>query len=108
MDINPTEIHERLVKLGTTWAECKYAADLLEDSRKPLLAKLGSQCNEKAQSAREAYAMAHPDYEEHCKKTAEALKQQAIAKVRYESALNYVELLRTMAANERAANRSAT
>lgn len=108
MDINPTEIHEKLVKLGEDWAHKKYAEDLLEHARKPLLAKLGAQSNEKSQNAREAYALSHEDYKEHCEALAKAAEQTAIAKVRYESALNYLELLRTVSANERAANRSAT
>jgi hypothetical protein len=106
--INAFEIHERLVKLGEDWAHKKYAEDLLESARKPLLAKLGTQCNEKSQNAREAYALAHDDYKEHCEELAKAAEQTAIAKIRYESALNYIELIRTQSANERAAMREAT
>lgn len=105
MDIKPTEIYERLVKLGTEWATCKYAADLLEDSRKPLLAKLGAQSNQTSQNAREAFAFSHSDYEEHCKKLAEATKEEAIAKIKYQAAITYTEMLRTVAANERYATR---
>lgn len=101
------EIYEKLIKLGTDWAECKYAADLLEDGRKPLLAKLGSQANQPSQNAREAFAYSHPDYEEHCKKLAAASKSEAIAKVKYASAQTYTDLMRTIAANERATNRVA-
>jgi hypothetical protein len=108
MHINALEIHERLVKLGTEWAECKYASDLLDDSRRPLLAKLGAESGEKSQNAREAYALSHQDYAEHCKAIAEAAKRTAIAKIKYESALNYVELLRTQAANDRHASKVAT
>jgi len=107
MDINPMEIYEKLVKLGTEWAECKYAADLLENARKPLLSKLGSASNQSSQNAREAYAYSHPDYAEHCEKIAEANKIEAIAKVKYSSAQTYADLMRTVAANERAANRNA-
>jgi hypothetical protein len=105
MQINPSEIYEKLVKLGTEWAECKYAADLLEDARKPILAKLGSQSNASSQNAREAFALSHADYEEHCKKLATALKAEAIAKVKYSSAITYADLMRTVAATERAANK---
>lgn len=108
MQINPSEIYEKLVKLGVEWAECKYAADLLEDARRPLLAKLGAQSNEKSQNAREAFALQHADYEEHCKKLAEASKAEAIAKVKYSAANTYVDAMRTVAANERAADRNAT
>lgn len=108
MDINPKDIYEKLVKLGTEWAECKYASDLLDDGKKPMISKLGAECPEKSQSAREAHAFAHPKYEEYCKKLAEANKAEAVAKVKYSSAITYADLMRTVAANERATNRSAT
>lgn len=106
--IDPKELSRWLVELGTDWAEKKHASDLLEDARKPLLAKLGAQCSKDAQSARDAYALAHPDYEGHCKAIADAAREAAIAKIKYEAALNYIELLRTASANERAALREAT
>lgn len=108
MDINPKEIYENLVTLGTEWAQAKYAHDLLEDARKPLLAKLGAQSNQTTQSAKESYAYSHESYAEHCQKAAEAARIEAIAKVRYNSAITYADLMRTVAANERAANRVAT
>lgn len=107
MHIDPSEIYLRLVSLGTDWAEKKYAADLLEDARKPLIAKLGSQSNEKSQNAREAFALSHADYEEHCKLLALAAKDEAIAKVKYAAANTYADLMRTVAANERAVTRYA-
>ena len=108
MDIDPKEIYEKLVKLGTEWAQCKHAADLLENARKPLLAKLGTQSNEKSFNARESYALSHADYEEHCKKLADASRDEAIAKVKYSAANTYADLMRTVAANERQTNRYAS
>lgn len=107
MDINPKDIYEKLVKLGTEWAQCKYASDLLEDARKPLLSKLGAESNASSQSAREAYAQAHEKYEEHCQKIAKANLAENIAKVKYSSAITYADLMRTVAANERSTNRMA-
>lgn len=105
MDINPKDIYEKLVKLGVEWAECKYASDLLEDGKKPLISKLGAESNEKSHSAKEAYAYAHDSYTDHCKLLAEANKAEAIAKVKYHSAITYADLMRTVAANERQANK---
>ena len=107
MNINPTEIYERLVKLGTEWAEAKYAHDLLEDGRKPLLSKLGAESGLSSQSAREAYAYAHDDYAGFCKDLASAALAEAKAKVKYNSAITYADLMRTVAANERAAHKVA-
>lgn len=108
MDIDPKEIYERLVKLGVEWAECKYAADLLEDARKPLLSKLGAESNASSQNAREAYALSHDKYEAHYKAIAEANKAEAIAKVKYAAANTYADMMRTVSANERQANRYAS
>jgi hypothetical protein len=108
MDINPKELSQWLVELGTEWAEKKYASDLLEDAKKPLLASLGAQSNEKSQNAREAYALSHEDYKDFCQTLANAAKLTAIAKIKYEAANSYIEMLRTTAANERASNRVAT
>lgn len=108
MQLDPNEIYEKLVTLGTEWAEAKYAADLLDKATKPLIAKLAADSNESSQSAKEAFAHRHSDYKEHCKILAKAEKDEAIARVKYHSAITWSELIRTVAANERAANRSAT
>jgi len=106
--ISPKDLSQWLVELGTDWAHKKRASELLESARKPLLARLGAQSNEKSQNAREAYALSHKDYENHCKEIADAQEQTDIAKIKYESAQAYIELLRTLSANERAAMREAT
>lgn len=106
--MNPNEIHQKLVTLGEGWAEMNYAADLLEESKKPLLAQLMAKSAQTSIAAKEADALAAPEYDEHIKKMCKARMQANKAKVQHESAKVWVELLRTQSANERAANKVAT
>lgn len=108
MQLDPKEIFEKLTTLGNRWADARYEAELLEDYTKPLLAKLGTQSNEKSQNAREAYAYSHDEYEAHRFEKANARRLEAKARVEYAAAQSWVEVMRTVAATERAANRSAT
>lgn len=101
----PQDIYEDLVKLGTEWADAEEVADLLEETKKTLIAQLAAECQEKSVAAKEAYAYAHKEYVEHLKVMTSARKTANRAKVRYDSRRVFAELLRTQAATERAANR---
>jgi len=105
--MNPHDIHEKLVTLGEAWAEAQAAAELLEENKKPLLSQLSTESNESSSSAKEMFALRHPDYKSHLEIMVRARKGANKAKVRYDSAKVWVDLLRTQNANERAANRSA-
>jgi hypothetical protein len=83
------------------------AADLLEETKKSLIAELMTECNEKSSSAKETYALHQKRYRDHIESMVVARKAANKAKVRYDSAKVWVDLLRTQNANERAANRSA-
>jgi|SRR6185369_5679495 len=106
--MNPQDIHEKLVTLGEAWAEAQAAAELLEENKKPLLSQLSVECNESSAAAKEAFALRHPDYKKHLDIMVKSRKAANKARVRYDSAKVWVDLLRTLNANERAANRSAT
>lgn len=93
--------------MGEAWANTQAAAEILEETKKTLIAQLSLQCNEKSIAAKEMFAYAHPDYTEHLQAMNAARKDANKHKVRYESAKVWAELKRTEAANERAANRSA-
>lgn len=105
--IDTNDIHEKLVTLGEAWAESQAAAELLEENKKPLLSQLSTECNAESATAKEAYALRHEDYKKHLDIMVKARKAANKAKVRYDSAKVWVDLLRTQNANERAANRSA-
>jgi len=105
--IDPNEIHEKLVTLGEEWADAQAAAELLEETKKPLLSQLSTECNEQSAAAKEAFALRHPDYRKHIEIQVKARKAANKAKVRFDGAKVWVDLLRTQNANERATNRSA-
>ena len=99
--LNPHDIYERLVTAGEDWADQQAAAELLEETKKSLLSNLATEIDG-SQAAKEAFALRHPDYEKHIKTMVNARKAANKAKVRYDSAKIWSELLRTQNANERA------
>ena len=107
-DFNPRDIYERLERLGTDWANKKAIAEIAEETRKTLLAQLAYKSNESSVAAREQHALRHEDYLDHVNRMVEARREENIARVKYDAAKVWVECERTVAANERAANRSAT
>lgn len=105
--INPHDIHERLCSLGQAWAKANYEADLLEETKKTMLAKIMNGI-EGSNAAREMEAQANPLYHDHIARMCKAREAANIAKVKYDSAKMWAELMRTQAATERAANKYAT
>lgn len=85
-----------------------YAAELLEETKKTLLAQLMAKSSKTSVAAAESEALASDAYDEHIRKMVKCRMQANKAKVGYDSAKVWAELKRTEAANERAANRSAT
>lgn len=106
--LNPDSIHQRLTELGDQWANMNAAAEILEENKKTLISQLSCECDDKSMSAKESYAFRHPDYIQHVKEMVCARKEANRSKVNYDNAKIWAELKRTEAANERAANRSAT
>jgi uncharacterized protein (DUF849 family) len=105
--LNPFEIHEKLQTLGLEWADSNSAADILEEVKKVVLAQLITGL-EGTHAAKEQQALANPAYKEHLTMMCEARRKANAAKVKYESAKVWAELMRTQAATERQANRYAT
>lgn len=106
--LNADNVHEKLVTIGEGWSEMNYAAELLEETKKTLLAQLTLKSSGSSMAAKETEALASGDYDEHIRKMVKARMQANKCKVKYDSAKVWAELKRTEAANERAANRSAT
>ena len=104
--LNPDEIYARLVALGDEWAEQDAAANLYDETRKPLLARLGAvhiARNPSASQARaDAVALASPEYREHVEKWVEARKAALRARVRYESGKIWASHVQSANANKRA------
>lgn len=108
MTINPHDLHRRLVDTGEAWADAQAAAELLEETRKVVIAQLMADSPEHSATAKEAWALRQEAYQKHITGMVQARKAANRAKVQYESAKVFCELLRTQNANERAANRHAT
>ena len=104
--INPNEIYERLVEAGDEWADKNAAAEILEEVKKIELSKLMNGL-EGSHAEKERQALINPLYRAFLARMVEARKEANKAKVKYESAKMFSELLRTKAATERAANRNA-
>lgn len=107
MTLEPDKIYQKLVEMGDIWMEARFKAEQLDKGTKPLLSLLGFNSNEKSQAAKESWAYRHDDYKKHCQELAEANLAEGKARIRYHAAETKVELMRTVAANERAANKVA-
>jgi hypothetical protein len=94
-------LHNRMVQLGEIWAEKNAAADLLEESRKTVLAELQLH-TEGGVAERERRALADPQYEVHINAMCEARKQANIARVHYDAAKAWVEMSRSIESTRRA------
>lgn len=104
LDFEPDEVERELRRLGEDYAQANAGANLLEHLRKVLLAKLanGAPDDYRSESARERWAHAHPDYEEHVNQMVEARAAADTARARLVSYQEWVGLKRTAAATERA------
>ena len=95
------QIHERLVTAGESWADLDAAASLLEETKKSVLAELMNKA-EGSMAARESEALADAVYRHHVTTMVTARKEANRAKVRYDSAKAWVELMRTQESTRRA------
>ena len=102
--INPGEVFERLTSLGSEWADALAAASLLEETSKPLVAKLtiGFMEGGVARVLAETEALASDEYRRHIERMVAARREANVARVRYQSAQVWAELLRSANANRRA------
>lgn len=99
--MNTEEIHDRLVAAGEDWADLDAAASLLEETKKSVLAELMNKA-EGSVAARESEALANPVYKHHVTTMVAARKDANRAKVKYDSAKAWCELVRTQEATRRA------
>lgn len=100
--LNPNEIAERMRLAGEEWADLDAAANMLEETRKTVLAELVNLSQGGSMSAKESEALAHPDYKAHIVSMVNARKDANKAKVKYDSARTWTELVRTFEATKRA------
>lgn len=100
MNLNPDEIYERLRIAGEEWADNDAAANLLEETKRTLLAELKTGFTG-SDAERERNALATAEYKLHLKNMTAARKTANRSKVRYETGKVWAELMRTKSANMR-------
>lgn len=101
---NLDHVHARLVALGTDWAEKDAAAQLLDETRRSVRAQIAMSYMVEAKTAAKAELMAEADerYVDHVKAMVEAKRKSNIARVNFDAAKAWLELLRTKEASRRA------
>jgi hypothetical protein len=104
--MNPKSVYERLVTVGSDWADKEHAANLLEAAVKSVKAKIALQHKDAGCGVAEAEMRAEADYEyRKLREDAIDARMEAIkAKVVYDAAKLSFEAWRTEQANERAAS----
>jgi hypothetical protein len=101
MAFSPNEIAERMRLAGEEWSDLDCAANLLEESRKSVLAELVNQSKGSSIAAKESEALADPAYKLHITNMVNARRDANRARVRYDTAKAWVELVRTSEATKR-------
>lgn len=102
MRFDPSEIAERMRLAGEEWADLDAAANMLEETRKSVLAELVNQASGGSIAARESEALADPAYKLHITNMVNARKEANRARVKFDTAKAWVELVRTSEATKRA------
>jgi len=102
MRFDPTEIAERMRLAGEEWSDLDAAANMLEETRKSVLAELVNQSKGGSIAAKESEALADPAYKLHITNMVNARKEANRARVKYDTARAWVELVRTSEATKRA------
>jgi hypothetical protein len=100
--MDPDKIHHALIKAGEEWADAEAAAELLEETRKSVLARLMNEQSVPAVAAKEMLALADPSYSEFVAGMVKARKAANKAKVKYDSAKILAELRRSQESTRRA------
>lgn len=100
--MDPDKIYESLVKAGEDWADAQAAADLLEETRKSVLARLMNLSAVASIAGKEMMALADPEYTGFLEGMVQARKVANKARVRYDSARILSELRRSQESTRRA------
>jgi len=96
-------LYHRMQHLGSRWADLHAEAELLEESKKCVLATITLHYMNDGdnKSAGEAKAFAAPEYKEHVTKMVEARRRANQAKVEFEGIKTHMNLTRTYEASRR-------
>jgi hypothetical protein len=98
---NPEYIFRQLNETGDAWVDKNAAAEILEETKKTVLAELMNAL-EGPKTEREARALADPTYKLHLTNMVTARKEANRARVKYDSMKVLAEMRRTEASTRRA------
>ena len=101
-NLNPEKIYNSLIESGESWADLQAAAELLEESKKSVLAELANKCPENSLGARESLALADPVYRLHLVNMVAARQAATRARVRYDALKVLADMRRTIESSRRA------
>lgn len=99
---DPDQLHARLVDLGEQWCDANAAADILEETRKSVLAEVMATSNAKSRAEREDSALSSTVYKDHLRAMVDARRLANRSRVKYDAAKIKVELMRSMESTRRA------
>ena len=100
-DFDPEKLYHKLIEAGEEWSDKDAAANILEETKKTLLAELKTSY-QGSDAERERNSLATSEYKLHLKNMVLARKEANRARVRYESMKMLAELRRTEASTRRA------
>lgn len=100
-DFDPDRIYKQLTECGEEWVDKNAAAELLEETRKTVLAELAA-VEHGSMAAKESAALANPAYKLHLTNMVAARKEANRARVRYDSMKVLAEMRRTQESTRRA------
>lgn len=99
---DPAKFAQSIVSRGELWADAQAAADLLEETKGTLLAKITKEHFDQPAWKAEAAAKSDPRYEEHIKSMVDARRLANLAKVRFDGAKMMGEFARSAESTRRA------
>lgn len=100
-DFNPEAIYQKLNETGDAWVDKNAAAELLEETKKSVLAELMNAL-QGPKTEREAKALADPTYRLHLTNMVSSRKEANRARVKYDSMRVLAEMRRTQESTRRA------
>ena len=99
---DPAKLAHSIVQRGELWCDCNAAADLLEETKGTLLAKIMKEHLMSPAWKAEALSRADMRFEEHLKAMVDARRLANIARVRYDGAKAMGEFIRSAESTRRA------
>src|SRR4051812_38442769 len=99
-EFDPEAMYRKLVQAGEEWTDKEAAADILEQSKKTVLAELMNTM-EGPTAERERRALAEPTFKLHLAQMSAARKEANRARVRYDACKVLAEMRRTQESTRR-------